>query len=174
MNLASGNFRAKTRLQNAVRVQYVSSSCGVCGKASIDKVFQMTEPLPNLMTLDDVFISSVPAKLRSRQTNFEMTGGVHGAAIFTPDGQIKVAQRCWSSQCYRKVGGRCREWGFPSTVTAVVSSRAGFEITDDRGSNWRCCIAFNAASSMAHDLANRSRLALYSLSAGRFNDHSSL
>ncbi|MEE2757258.1 MAG: formate dehydrogenase accessory sulfurtransferase FdhD [Myxococcota bacterium] len=179
MNLASGNFRAKTRLQNAVRVQYVSSSCGVCGKASIDKVFQMTEPLPNLMTLDDVFISSVPAKLRSRQTNFEMTGGVHGAAIFTPDGQIKAfAEDVGRHNAVDKVIGRClRIQEFPlDGHVLVVSSRAGFEIVQKAiMARIGAVVSVGAASSMAHDLANRSRLALYSfVRSGRFNDHSSL
>jgi len=178
VNLASGSLAAKKRLENAIRLHYVSSSCGVCGKASIDKVFQMTQPLPTLMELDDSFIRSMPTKLRSRQTNFEMTGGVHGAAIFTQDGQLKAfAEDVGRHNAVDKVIGRClRTQAFPlDGHVMVVSSRAGFEIVQKAiMARIGAVISVGAASSMAHDLAVRSRLALYSfVRDDRFNDHSS-
>ena len=179
VNLASGSFRARERLGNAVRRQYVSSSCGVCGKSSIDKVFQLTEPLPRLMELDDEFIKSLPDKLRAIQTNFEMTGGVHGAAIFSRDGQLKAASEdIGRHNAVDKVVGQCiRSGPFPlNDHVMVVSSRAGFEIVQKAiMARIGAVLSVGAASSMAHELANRSRLALYSfVRSGRFNTHTEL
>ena len=69
---------------------YTSSSCGVCGKTSIDAVRTASCPVlpadgPHLAY--DV-VHQLPARLRAAQAGFEQTGGQHAAALFTPEGEL--------------------------------------------------------------------------------------
>ncbi len=65
------------------------SACGVCGKASLDELsMRGIEPVPDLVTVDRAVIELLPTELRKRQTLFESTGGLHGAALFTADGEV--------------------------------------------------------------------------------------
>ena len=69
---------------------YVTSSCGVCGKASIESLHaagcnSLTNSLPNI---ESSVILSLPEKLRSAQQVFEHTGGLHAAALFRADGEL--------------------------------------------------------------------------------------
>lgn len=69
---------------------YTSSSCGVCGKTSIDAV--RTTSCPVLPTagphLRSAVVHQLPAKLRAAQAGFEQTGGQHASALFTPAGEL--------------------------------------------------------------------------------------
>ncbi len=69
---------------------YTSSSCGVCGKSSIDAVYatgirplKIDQPLFNQQ-----LIHQLPTKLRAQQTIFEDTGGLHAAALFSTKGEL--------------------------------------------------------------------------------------
>jgi FdhD protein len=65
------------------------SACGVCGKASLDElVLRGVEPVTAKSTIDQAVIEQLPGLLRERQTLFESTGGLHGAALFTASGEI--------------------------------------------------------------------------------------
>ncbi|MET4075641.1 formate dehydrogenase accessory sulfurtransferase FdhD [Hymenobacter sp. UYCo722] len=69
---------------------YTSSSCGVCGKTSIDAVRTTSCPMlpatgPHLRY--DV-VHQLPDKLRAAQAGFEQTGGQHASALFTPEGEL--------------------------------------------------------------------------------------
>ncbi len=68
---------------------YVSSSCGVCGKASIDAVKTTACPVlnPNLQIAAEA-VHQLPVKLRKAQTVFEYTGGLHAAALFDAEGTL--------------------------------------------------------------------------------------
>lgn len=69
---------------------YTTSSCGVCGKASIDAVRVATCPVlpPAHPFVDAELIHDLPAKLRQAQAIFEHTGGLHAAALFDRTGQL--------------------------------------------------------------------------------------
>lgn len=69
---------------------YTSSSCGVCGKASIDAVRATSFPAipPPVPMLSAALLSTFPDRLREAQAVFDATGGLHAAALFRPDGQI--------------------------------------------------------------------------------------
>lgn len=69
---------------------YTSSSCGVCGKASLDSI-QATgcAPLPSFsFKISSDLISQLPSKLRLAQAVFEHTGGLHASALFDQDGSL--------------------------------------------------------------------------------------
>lgn len=74
------------------RHSFVSSSCGVCGKRSREAIAQdMPEIRPAPTQLQASLISGLPDRLRERQEGFSKTGGLHAAALFTPDGVFEAA-----------------------------------------------------------------------------------
>ena len=74
----------------AERNFYVTSSCGVCGKASIDglKAAHCASPPRGLPLVQASLISELPAKLRQAQPVFGYTGGLHAAGLFDASGQL--------------------------------------------------------------------------------------
>ncbi len=69
---------------------YMTSSCGVCGKASVDALEQAgAAVLPrNTFTVDEALIRSLPARLRESQAVFDRTGGLHASGLFSPEGKL--------------------------------------------------------------------------------------
>ena len=68
---------------------YTTSSCGVCGKASLQALRTLC-PLPQRdnFTIHSDVLSSLPQQLQTAQTVFRKTGGLHAASLFTADGQL--------------------------------------------------------------------------------------
>ena len=85
---------AAPNLQQTERNFYTSSSCGVCGKASIDaiKTVSAFKHLKNNTTISAEILYRLPKLLREQQQTFDQTGGLHAAALFSPDGFIKLLQ----------------------------------------------------------------------------------
>ncbi|MFK5923802.1 MAG: formate dehydrogenase accessory sulfurtransferase FdhD [Verrucomicrobiota bacterium] len=86
--LKKGNCAELDQLSRHV---FTSSSCGVCGKTSIDSVFQSFPPLAQdnmQVTVQDLL--SLPTQLKQQQKNFHQTGGLHASALFSSDGQLQV------------------------------------------------------------------------------------
>lgn len=78
-----------TRLTRHV---FAASSCGLCGKASIDAVQRNIPPIadPRLPLVSAEMIAALPAVMRKTQTAFERTGGLHAAALFDESGRLLV------------------------------------------------------------------------------------
>jgi FdhD protein len=71
------------------RLQVTSSSCGVCGRASIDAVRVRCQPLSDDRTsVDASILSALPDRVRAAQRLFELTGGLHAAALADADGGL--------------------------------------------------------------------------------------
>ncbi|MEA2464207.1 MAG: FdhD protein [Acidobacteriota bacterium] len=67
---------------------YTTSSCGVCGKTSIDALYVVAQPLEVQAPLDPAVVRGLPGTLQEAQTAFLATGGVHGAALFDRGGKL--------------------------------------------------------------------------------------
>jgi FdhD protein len=70
---------------------YTTSSCGLCGKASLDAVrtaTRMPPPDPARPRLTPELLSALPDRLRAAQAVFDRTGGLHAAALFSEDGEL--------------------------------------------------------------------------------------
>jgi FdhD protein len=65
-----------------------NSSCGVCGRATIDELRRDVAPVAGGWTVDVPFVRALPDRLRATQAAFDETGGLHGAAIFTRRGRL--------------------------------------------------------------------------------------
>ncbi|HMP99542.1 MAG TPA: formate dehydrogenase accessory sulfurtransferase FdhD, partial [Cyclobacteriaceae bacterium] len=67
---------------------YTSSSCGVCGKSSIDSVKQQCASIQSDLKVKRDVIYALPDKLREKQLVFEHTGGLHASALFNAEGEM--------------------------------------------------------------------------------------
>jgi FdhD protein len=135
---------------------YSTSSCGVCGKASIDaiRITGATPPEGPVVSADT--IRSVPPRLLERQAAFHSTGGLHAAAAFGSSGDIvAVREDVGRHNAVDKVVGHLARQGWPlPPLGLMVSGRVSFEITQKAavaGISLICGVS--AASSLAVDLA---------------------
>src|SRR5205814_4953454 len=94
-NIVTVNLRpgAKFKLNTAQRFGTISSSCGLCGKTSIDTIRQNFPAVRSTdIRIDIETLLSLPGTLRNAQSDFARTGGIHAAGIFGVDGKLKIAR----------------------------------------------------------------------------------
>jgi FdhD protein len=123
---------AKVKLNAAQRFGTISSSCGICGKESIDAIRQVFPPIRSAsFRIDIETLLSLPAMLRDRQSDFARTGGIHAAGIFDAKGNaLIVREDIGRHNAVDKVIGRAffdRLLPLDRHVL-LVSGRASFEI----------------------------------------------
>lgn len=78
------------KLENLTRHVFSSSSCGICGKATIESVFCDFNPVTSSVTISPETILGLPGVLREAQENFDQTGGLHASAVFDAKGKLRV------------------------------------------------------------------------------------
>jgi FdhD protein len=145
---------------------YTTSSCGVCGKASLDavRVISRFSPGDDPVVVSAVRLKSMPGELRGAQKVFESTGGLHAAALFAPDGAMLVVREdIGRHNAVDKVIGWALEHGrVPlSGSVLLVSGRASFELTQKAVMGGIPVLAaVSAPSSLAVSLAEESGLTL--------------
>jgi FdhD protein len=151
---------------------YTSSSCGVCGKASIDLVRVHASRVTPLHVAAEV-AAELPSRLRERQTAFAATGGIHGAGIFTAAGELVAAREDVGrhNAVDKAIGSLWRDGARLDDKVLVVSGRAGFEIVQKAAvAGIPALIAVGAPSSLAVELARELGLTLLGfVRDGRFN-----
>lgn len=146
--------------EHLTRHVFASSSCGLCGKASIEAVHQHFEPLePNVIVSAKV-LAKLPEKMRAAQRTFDETGGLHAAAIFNVHGKlVALREDVGRHNAVDKVLGYCFLAGtFPlETHVLLVSGRASFEIVQKAlAARVPIVAAISAPSSLAVDFAEES------------------
>jgi FdhD protein len=151
---------------------YTTSSCGVCGKASLDAVQLISRhgPGDDPATVAAATLSAMPDQLRTAQKVFASTGGLHGAALFTTGGAMLVVREdIGRHNAVDKVIGWALENGrVPLSGTVLlVSGRASFELTQKAVmAGIPVLAAVSAPSSLAVDLAAQSGLTLVAFLRG--------
>lgn len=145
---------------------YTTSSCGVCGKASIDAIEQQTiwPVADDNVALDVELLVTLPDALREHQRAFDRTGGLHAAGLFTADGRLlRAAEDVGRHNAVDKVLGWALLNGLlPARGTVlVVSGRASFELTQKAlMAGVPALVAVSAPSSLAVELADRAGMTL--------------
>jgi FdhD protein len=151
---------------------YTTSSCGVCGKGSIDAVRTISRHSPgdDPTVVSSETLSAMPDQLRSAQRIFATTGGLHGAALFDADGTMLVVREdIGRHNAVDKVIGWALEHGrIPLTgAVLLVSGRASFELTQKAVmAGIPVLAAVSAPSSLAVDLAAQAGLTLVAFLRG--------
>ena len=145
---------------------YMTSSCGVCGKASIEAVMaQGFQPVASTIKLAAEVIAGLPENLRTQQTVFQATGGLHAAGLFDSDGTlIALREDVGRHNAVDKLVGQHLEntaSALPSGRVLVVSGRASFELVQKAlTASFEVLIAVGAPSSLAIELAEQFNLTL--------------
>ncbi len=151
---------------------YTSSSCGVCGLASIDAVTTASAwpILPVGFTVDPAVLAALPDRLRAEQRLFDSTGGVHAAGLFDRDGNLLVLREDVGrhNAVDKVVGWALREGRLPlSQAVLQVSGRASFELVQKaRMAGIPMLAAVSAPSSLAAELAEEAGITLIGFSRG--------
>ena len=155
---------------------YTTSSCGVCGKTSMEALELDSFPSLPVTTwqIDAKTICALPARLRQKQSVFEQTGGVHAAGLFTPDGKpVIVREDVGRHNAVDKIVGAQFLAGRASLsdFLLVVSGRASFELMQKSiASGIPMLVAVGAPSSLAVEVAEKFGATLIGFTrAGGFN-----
>jgi FdhD protein len=117
--------------QQLTRHVFASSSCGLCGKATIESVHAQFPPVQSDMQIEAELLASLPQQMRAAQSTFDRTGGLHAAALFNPAGKLIVLREdVGRHNAVDKVVGHCLMNGaFPlDRHILLVSGRSSFEI----------------------------------------------
>lgn len=135
---------------------YATSSCGVCGKASIDALRVTGSTPPPGPVVSGTVLATLPGRLMEAQPAFKSTGGIHAAAAFQPDGDlVAVREDVGRHNAVDKLVGYLARTRWPiRDLGLMVSGRISFEIVQKAavaGLSLICGVS--AASSLAVDLA---------------------
>ncbi|MGS2591357.1 formate dehydrogenase accessory sulfurtransferase FdhD [Streptomyces hebeiensis] len=146
---------------------YTTSSCGLCGKASLDAVrttarFPIADTPP--VRVEPTLLSALPDRLRAAQQVFDRTGGLHAAALFSEAGELlDIREDVGRHNAVDKLVGRAlRQDLLPlSRAILLVSGRASFELAQKAVmAGIPVLAAVSAPSSLAVDLAAETGLTL--------------
>ena len=151
---------------------FAASSCGICGKASIDSVrSRLLEPPNADFRVAPELILRLPDVLRSSQAVFERTGGLHAAALFNASGALQVLREDIGrhNAVDKLIGWALREGRLPlADSVLLVSGRGGFEIIQKAiVAGVPVVASVSAPSSLAVQLARELRLTLIGFLRGR-------
>jgi FdhD protein len=160
----------KVNFERLTRHVFATSSCGLCGKASIDAVHQHFPPLEAGLSVAASELLKLPDRLRAGQKAFEQTGGLHAAAIFDLRGRLTVLREdVGRHNAVDKVIGfglLTNKLPFDRHVL-LVSGRASFEIMQKAlAAKIPIVCAVSAPSSLAVEFAVESRQTLVGFMRG--------
>jgi FdhD protein len=187
-------LNTRENLENIVRVElqenieidfgrlqrnfYTTSSCGVCGKESIEAV-KISCPLPKHtsgFTVSKDLVLELPAKLRDKQNVFEYTGGLHASAVFDKTGNLLLLREDVGrhNALDKLIGAALQAGQNLSENVLLLSGRASFELIQKAAmAGIPVVCAVGAPSSLAVELAKEFNITLIGfLRDNRFNIYS--
>jgi FdhD protein len=139
---------------------FATSSCGLCGKASIESVHQHFPPVESRLTVAANLLTRLPLRMRRSQATFARTGGLHAAAVFDAKGELLVLREDVGrhNAVDKVLGFGLLENQLPfETHILLVSGRASFEILQKAlAGRISVVCAVSAPSSLAVDFARES------------------
>lgn len=150
----------KVDFAQLTRHVFATSSCGLCGKASIESVHQHFPPVKARCSVTVQTLRQLPKLMRQAQATFDQTGGLHAAAVFDAAGKLVVLREdVGRHNAVDKVVGHGfleGEWPFDSHLL-LVSGRASFEIMQKAlAARIPIVCAVSAPSSLAVQFARES------------------
>ena len=163
--------------EKLTRHVFASSSCGLCGKATIDAVRATFPPVESDLVIDAATLLTLPDAMRLRQETFDRTGGLHAAALFDASGKLLVLREdVGRHNAVDKVLGHALLNGLTPLDRQVlaVSGRSSFEIVQKAlAARIPVIAAVSAPSSLAVEFARENGQTLVGfLRQGRMNVYS--
>ena len=160
--------------ERLTRHVFASSSCGLCGKATIEAVYHRFGPVKSDLRIAAHVVEQLPGKLRASQAIFDRTGGLHAAGLFDERGELRVAREdVGRHNAVDKVLGHAllKGWTPLNRSMLLVSGRASFEIVQKAlAAGIPIIAAVSAPSSLAAEFAHASGQTLIGfLRPGRMN-----
>ena len=175
-NVVRVDVNVAVDLQRLQRHFYSTSSCGVCGKVSIDALRVQATPLTSRVRISRDTIHHLGDALRAQQRAFDATGAIHAAGVFAADGTLlRVREDVGRHNAVDKViGSFFREGAALDERLLFVSGRTSFEIVQKAiVARMPVLAAVGAPSSLAVDLAREFNVTLLGfVREGRFNVYS--
>ena len=160
--------------QTVSRNFYTTSSCGVCGKTSIDAIRVDSSIMHNSFTVTASTLESLPFKIVQGQETFQSTGGLHASALFGAEGNLLLVREDVGrhNALDKIIGAMILANEFPlSNKILLVSGRASFELVQKAAvAGISIMAAIGAPSSLAVELAREKGITLIGfLKVGHFN-----
>ena len=167
-NVVTASLRDPTAFDasSLTRNFYVTSSCGVCGKASLEAVEVMgcAPVAEGTLAVDESDVRGLPDKLRVAQRVFDRTGGIHAAGLFDPSGDVALVREDVGrhNAVDKVIGALVLSRALPgSGFGLVVSGRSSFEILQKAAmAGFPMVVAVGAPSSLAVAFARRFNMTL--------------
>jgi FdhD protein len=157
VTLANGSDERLDRLMADRRQVMTNSSCGLCGRRTIESLALDVAPIRSAWSVRASALAALPERLRARQAIFDETGGLHAAGLFTRDGEIvDVAEDVGRHNAVDKIVGRglMRDALPLADYVLCVSGRTSFEIVQKAiVAGIPIVAAVSAPSSLAIELA---------------------
>ncbi|HEU5246144.1 MAG TPA: formate dehydrogenase accessory sulfurtransferase FdhD [Candidatus Udaeobacter sp.] len=155
----------KLKLNSTQRFGTISSSCGLCGKTSIDAIRQNFSAIESgNVRIDIGTLLSLPEKLQKAQSDFARTGGIHAAGIFDSSGELKIVREDIGrhNAVDKAIGRAFLDKLLPlNRHVLLVSGRASFEIVQKAlAAGVPIVAAVSAPSTLAVDFARQSNQTL--------------
>lgn len=166
---------AKINLHKLDRHFYTTSSCGVCGKSSIEALeTHVPEYINYQLNLNARTLKKLPQRLRAQQATFNQTGGLHAAALFTANGEFLNAYEDVGrhNAMDKLIGHYLKETQLPLNKNILLlSGRTSFELVQKAVmAGIQVICAIGAPSTLAIRLAEEHQCTLIGfLSSDRFN-----
>jgi FdhD protein len=162
------NENVELHLEKLNRNFYTTSSCGVCGKSSLEAIKTI---LPNQSSINKTQVNispktilSLKEKINSHQSLFSLTGGIHASALFDLEGNlISIYEDVGRHNALDKLIGHRFINGDTNLENYILllSGRASFELIQKAAmSNIKTVCAIGAPSSLAVDMANEFKMVL--------------
>jgi FdhD protein len=164
VTLTNGSAAGLDQLLAGRRQVMTNSSCGLCGRLTIESLASDMAPIASAWTVPAATIATLPVRLRARQAVFDETGGLHAAGLFSRDGElVDVAEDVGRHNAVDKIVGRMlmREALPLSDHLICVSGRTSFEIVQKAVfAGIPILAAVSAPSSLAIELAQQCGITL--------------
>jgi len=150
---------------------HANSSCGLCGKMTIESVQQEIPPIESSLRINPAILYGLGEQLRSAQSVFEATGGLHAAGLFNATGEMQIIREDIGrhNAVDKVVGQALLAEMFPlDRHVLMVSGRLSFEIVQKAlFARIPAVVAVSAGSTLAVDLAQESQMTLIGFTRGK-------